>query len=504
MRRSGPQAAKLSTLGTINFGHRIFEEDEPFYLFPPPEGTPRDQLWRYQSNGVFWERQDDVFWDIRRALDNQVLRFDPPSIVPEVVYQEVRRVCDVLNRAGRQRLCRLFTLAYPYTLEKTTFPLHDGTTYVITGDIKLMWHRDSCAQVNQYLSIAKESAALQALIDGLIRRQVLFIRLDPYATSFRMFLDFDNAGKNALTDWDYQSGRTIHVAMHNYELDNLCYFMRLSHSYWQATGRSGVFDDIWLEAVDLIFEVVEREQNHDNSKYRYPELPAGGHGAHVCGNINLTWTGFRPSDDQTQLGYLIPSNMFAVVTLRNIAKMMRAITHDEVRAVRAERLADEIDYGIHQHAVRDGMYAYEVDGCGGVNLMDDANIPSLLSLEYLGYKSKYDPTGAIAQKTRQWVLSSQNKFFFSSGKYAGVGSPHTPSGYVWHLALAVQGITSKEDDELRSVLWQIETSATNDVMHEGFSVSNPTAFTRPSFAWANSLFSEFVQTRLNDIARLGS
>ena len=42
----------------------------------------------------------------------------------------------------------------------------------------------------------------------------------------------------------------------------------------------------------------------------------------------MTWSGFRPSDDACAYGYLIPSNMFAVVVLGYLAEICRDVLRD--------------------------------------------------------------------------------------------------------------------------------------------------------------------------------
>lgn len=236
---------------------------EPFYLYPVPAAVPERDRWRYKSNDIFWTQHDSVYWNFHVVLNEMRARHGAGRVVPPEIDDETRRVVDQLNGVGLGELARIFQKAYPYTLQHTTFPLFDGTTYVITGDIPLMWQRDSSAQVNHYIPLLKKSAALTALVEGLIRRQMLFVLADPYGTSFRLYLDFDHVGKQMLTDWDFQSGRTIHIAMHNWELDNLAYVLRLAWRFWKATNRVAVFDATWLRALDLILDTLECEQKHN-------------------------------------------------------------------------------------------------------------------------------------------------------------------------------------------------------------------------------------------------
>jgi uncharacterized protein len=209
----------------------------------------------------------------------------------------------------------------------------------------------------------------------------------------------------------------------------------------------------------------------------------------------MTWSGFRPSDDACTYGYLVPSNMFAVVVLGYLAQIATQVLGEPALAVEAQQLRDAIDAGIQtfakvEHSRHGTIYAYETDGRGNYNLMDDANVPSLLSLPYLGYRAKDDP---VYLNTRAFILSADNPYFYRGAVAEGVGSPHTPKGYIWHIALAMQGLTAADPAERERILGLLErTDAGTDLMHEGFSADDPSQFTRPWFAWANSLFSELV------------
>lgn len=209
----------------------------------------------------------------------------------------------------------------------------------------------------------------------------------------------------------------------------------------------------------------------------------------------MTWSGFRPSDDACRYGYLIPSNMFAAVVLGYMEKFLKEQYQDEAMAKEAADLKAQIEEGIQKYGIVENetfgkMYAYETDGLGNYNLMDDANVPSLLSLPWLAYCSKDDP---IYKNTRAFVLSKKNPYYYEGNCAKGIGSPHTPDQYIWHIALTMQGLTSDSQEE-RENLWNtlLSTDAGCEVMHEGFHCEKPEAFTREWFAWANSLFALFA------------
>ncbi|GGG53001.1 glycoside hydrolase family 125 protein [Paenibacillus radicis (ex Gao et al. 2016)] len=398
--------------------------------------------------------------------------------------------------AHEPKLLELFRNCYPNTLETTTSELQDGTTFVITGDIPAMWLRDSVAQVRHYLPLAAEDKELQGIIEGLVERQIRYIHIDPYANAFNVEPNSNRYDEDLteLTPWIWER---------KYEIDSLCYPIQLAYLYWKATGRKEVFTDQFREAAGIIMKLWKVEQRHfEQSPYRFARencppsdtLRNNRMGMPV-NYTGMTWSAFRPSDDACTFGYLIPSNMFAVVVLRYIEEIANDVWKDEALAALAEELREEIDFGIQNygtvlHPKYGRIYAYETDGFGNYNLMDDANVPSLLSIPYLGYTDANDP---IYRNTRQFLLSTDNPYYYI-GEYArGIGSPHTPKGFIWHISLAMQALTSEDDAEMKELLETFKrTDADTGYMHEGFHPDDPARYTRPWFAWANSLFAELI------------
>jgi meiotically up-regulated gene 157 (Mug157) protein len=399
---------------------------------------------------------------------------------------------------GDDGLRRMFLRCFPNTLE-TTVVLGDGDepdAHVITGDIPAMWLRDSSAQVWPYVRLAREDDRLTRVLRGLIARQGRCIRLDPYANAF--LYDEREASEWAGDMTEMRPG----VHERKFEVDSLCYPVRLVHGFWRATGDACVFDDAWLQAMRRILEVFRIEQDHaGRSAYRFERpgggpldtLGNGGRGTPVA-RTGMVWSGFRPSDDRCEFHYLVPSQAFAVVSLAQMAEMFDAQGHT-ADAAQARALRDEIDAGIRAHAIlshpRWGrIYAYEVDGLGSVNLMDDANVPSLLSLPYLGYCRPDDP---VYMATRRFVLSEDNPYFLRGRFGQGVGSPHTPAGRVWPMSIAMRALTTDDEDEIVLCLrWLTALHGGTYLMHESVDPENPRLFTRAWFAWANSLFAEMV------------
>ncbi|GGA41697.1 glycoside hydrolase family 125 protein [Paenibacillus physcomitrellae] len=415
--------------------------------------------------------------------------------LPQVIEQFLDKADQRL--AAYPELRKLFRNCFPNTLETTTKRLEDGTTFVFTGDIPAMWLRDSTEQVRHYIPFAKEDPELQDIMEGLIARQMFYINIDPYTNAFNETANdrhYRATDECDLNPWMWER---------KYELDSLCFPVQLLYEYWQTTGRTSMFDDACYQALSSIVQVIQTEQHHmGKSPYRFVRqteletetLQNDGRGLPV-NYTGMSWSGFRPSDDANLFGYNIPSNMFAVVILGHIREIAEDIYKDSRLAARASKLRKEINYGIraygiYNHPVYGKIYAYETDGFGNYCLMDDAGTPGLMSIPYIGYVTADDP---IYQNTRRFALSFDNPFYFE-GKFAkGIGSPHTPGGYVWHMALAMQAMTSTDDEEIKALIdTLIDTDAGTGYMHEGFHPDNPADFSRPWFAWSNSLFAALI------------
>ncbi|MCJ7842236.1 glycoside hydrolase family 125 protein [Lederbergia sp. NSJ-179] len=397
---------------------------------------------------------------------------------------------------GEEKLHEMFAQCFVNTYSTTLKHLDDGTTFVITGDIPAMWLRDSAAQVRPYLMAADQDTAIKDMLVGVVNRQIQFVLHDPYANAFN-----DSAnGKGHQTD---QTEMTAWIWERKYEVDSLCYPIQLAYLLWKATGETSHLNEEFHKAVRTIVQVWKTEQDHEqNSPYRFERtgdrpqdtLIRDGKGSKVV-PTGMTWSGFRPSDDACTYGYLVPANMFASVVMGYAAEICETILNDAELGKKCAGLGQEIREGIENHAVIDHpmygkIYAYEVDGTGGYNLMDDANVPSLMSAPYLGY---CDFDDEIYQNTRNFILSRDNPYYYEGKTARGIGSPHTPDHYIWHIALSVQGMTSIDQKEKEWILRTLlNTDGGTGFMHEGFNASNPEEFTREWFAWSNTMFSEFV------------
>lgn len=414
-------------------------------------------------------------------------------------YDSMERIAQTVKEKLQcePKLYEMFENCYGNTLDTTVKRMEDGTTYVITGDIPAMWLRDSVAQLRPYLVAAKEEAELSDLLVGLSKRQFMYINIDPYANAFN-----EAANGNCWEHDDTDMGDWVWER--KYEVDSLCYPLQFAYLIWKNTGRTDHFDAAFREGAGKILKVFRTEQNHEEeSAYRFirkdtyftDTLSRDGKGALVKPGIGMTWSGFRPSDDACTYGYLVPSNMFAVVVLAYLEEIAEEVLKDLELKNEAEQLKEEIYEGIESFGITDTenfgrVYAYEADGYGQFNLMDDANVPSLLSMSYLGFQGKHEE---VAKNTRKLILSEANPYYYEGRKAAGIGSPHTPAKYIWHIALAMEGLTAKtEKEKLESLHMLAQTDGGTGLMHEGFHADDDTKYTREWFSWANAMFCELV------------
>lgn len=389
-----------------------------------------------------------------------------------------------------------FNAAFANTLLTTVKRHEDGTTFLLTGDIPAMWLRDSTAQVRPYLVVAKEDEDLAAMISGLVKKQFFYINIDPYANAF-------NEESNGAGHQDDHTEMNDWIWERKYEIDSLCYPVQLAYLLYKNTGRTDQFNEDFVSGVKKILDVFEVEQDHNQSPYNFVRdtwrkedtLINDGKGVAVA-PTGMTWSGFRPSDDACDGGgYLVPANMFAVVILGYLEEIFTSVLTDTNIVEKAKTLREEIQAGIEAHgrtqnAAGEDIYAYEVDGLGHASIMDDSNVPNLISAPYLGYGSMDDERYL---RTRSTLLSKENPYFYE-GKYAkGIGSSHTPENYIWPIAMAMEGMTTADKAEKERILNQlVATDAGTHLMHEGFDVDDPTQYTREWFSWANMMFCELV------------
>ena len=423
----------------------------------------------------------------------------------EAVEQEIARVCGLLTN---ERLRWMFANCFPNTLDTTVHYREDEEgnpdTYVYTGDIPAMWLRDSGAQVWPYVQLCGNDPALRKMIAGVIRRQFRLINIDPYANAF------NDGPTGAGEDVGYPGHvQDPWVFERKWEIDSHCYPIRLAHHYWKTTGDESVFDAEWVEAMRNILATL-RDQQMKEGPGDYTFLRVTDRQldtrCHVGrGNpvkpVGLISSAFRPSDDATTFGFLVPSNFMAVSSLRKAAEILSTVNGEQELAAGCTALADEVaaalqQYAVVEHPVYGKIYAFEVDGFGSVQLMDDANVPSLLAMPYLGDVERTDP---VYENTRRFVWSTDNPYFWRGPAGEGIGGPHIGVEMIWPMSIMMRAFTSTDDAEIRDcIIALMTTDAGTGFMHESFSRHDAADFTRAWFAWQNTLFGELILKLVND------
>jgi len=407
------------------------------------------------------------------------------------------KIAEVKKLIKDDELRWLFENCFPNTLD-TTVKLRyiNGKpyTYVITGDIDAMWLRDSSAQVWPYLTLMKNDKKLQELIAGVINQQTTFILLDPYANAFYDDPNREGEWKDDKTDMK----KGIHER--KWEIDSPCYVIRLAFGYWNQTGDASIFDNDWVAAMKLIVKTFKEQQRKENRGSYYWMRPGemeieGGYGR-PSKPTGLIYSLFRPSDDVTLLPNLIPSNLFAVVSLRQLSELFTKTGLDQKFAKECDDLANEVEAAVYKYGVvnkqsDEKVFAYEVDGFGSVYFADDANVPSLLSLPYIGAVKRNDP---IYERTRNYLLNENTNPYYVKGKAGeGISSPHIAKDMIWPMAIILRAMTSTDKKEIEDCLVLLKnTHAGKGFMHESFFKEDATKFTRDWFAWANTLFGELI------------
>ena len=397
------------------------------------------------------------------------------------------------------KLAWMFENCFPNTLDTTVkFSMRGNKpdTFVITGDIDAMWLRDSSAQVWPYLTLVNSDNHLKQMIAGVINRQTECILIDPYANAF-------NPKPMPNGEWMNDTGMKPMLHERKWEIDSLCYPIRLAYNYWLETKDTSVFDSEWRKAMSLVVKTFKEQQRKEGlGPYSFlrrtdralDTVPNMGFG-HPTKPVGLIVSTFRPSDDATTFGFLVPSNLFAVTSLRQVAEISENVTKDLSFAKECRELANEVEAAIKKHAIvehptRGKIYAFEVDGYGNAYFMDDANVPSLLAMPYLDTLDKND---VVYQNTRNFVLSEDNPYFFKGTAGEGIGGPHVGYDMIWPMSIIMRAMTSNSDEEIKHCITMLRnTDADTGFMHESFNKDNPAKFSREWFAWVNTLFGELV------------
>ena len=401
----------------------------------------------------------------------------------DVIEKEIKRVKKLLK--DNPYLAYMFENCFPNTLDTTVHYSEDSDgnpdTFVYTGDIAAMWGRDSGAQVWPYLQFANKDKNLKKLIKGVIRRQLKNICFDPYANAF-------NRVPNPNGEWmKDDSGMKPELHERKYEIDSLCYPIRLAYEYWKVTGDASIFDSTWVEAMQKVLQTFH-EQQRKNGRGPYKFLRVTDRAFDTVGNdgwgapvkpVGLIASVFRPSDDATILLFLVPSNFMAVTSLNKAAEVLETVNNNNGLASQCRSLANEVHdalmkYAVYNHPKYGKIYAYEVDGFGNQLLMDDANVPS-------------------------FVWSEDNPYFFRGKAGEGIGGPHIGYDMAWPMSIMMKAFTSNDDKEIK---WCIETLMHTDagtgLIHESFDVNDSNHYSRPWFAWQNTLFGELIEKLINE------
>lgn len=401
-------------------------------------------------------------------------------------------------------IARIFSNCWPNTLDTTVaaYDFNDPSnldSFIITGDIYALWLRDSQNQVQTYIPYAFNDTNLTNLIEGLIQRQANSIILDPFANAF----NFNASGEGHQAD-QRKPPMNLYIFEGKYELDSLMSFLKVSYWHYRYSGDKAVkkfANSAWLAAVASVLKTVNTMQIDDgqtenppytferNSLNSLDTLPLSGRGPPVK-PFGLSRSLFRPSDDAVTHAYNLAGNMMACVELKHLSELLQVIGEEKLKSD-ADKIGAEICGAIDEVLQKlDTSIPYEVDGYGGTLFMDDANIPSLLSIPILGFMSS---SHNIYKKTRDQVFSLNNPYFYKGVSGFGVGGPHEGRNFAWPMSLIVAAMTSNNDEEITELLNVLKTTTANTgLMHEAFNVHDASDFTRSWFAWANGLFGELI------------
>lgn len=456
--------------------------------------------------------------DMTIRKDNTVVSYNVPTdfksnrppvdqrlFKSKAVESEIVRIKKMIENP---KLAWMFENCFPNTLDTTVrYRKTNGKddTVVYTGDIHAMWLRDSGAQVWPYVQLANSDPELKAMLAGVIRRQFKCIIIDPYANAF-----LDPHDPNPDHQWmSDMTDMKLELHERKWEIDSLCYPIRLAYHYWKTTGDASIFDEEWLQAIELVLQTFhEQQRKNGNGPYKFQRkterqldtMNNDGWGNPV-NPVGLIASAFRPSDDATTFQFLVASNFFAVTSLRKAAEILATVNKKPELAEKCRNLAQEVEtalkkYAIFNHPKYGQIYAFEVDGFGNQYFMDDANVPSLLAMPYLGDMDANDP---IYQNTRKYVWSKDNPYFFKGTAGEGIGGPHIGYDMIWPMSIMMKAFTSRDEKEIQTCIKMLmDTDAGTGFMHESFNKDNPEKFTRAWFAWQNTLFGELILKQVNE------
>ncbi|KAF8974386.1 Six-hairpin glycosidase-like protein [Flammula alnicola] len=406
-------------------------------------------------------------------------------------------------------IARLFENTFPNTLDTTVkyFSQTENLAFIITGDITAQWLRDTANQFAHYHTLLSVDRELATLVKAVINNEARYVAEYPYCGSFQPPPESGLAPSH--NDW--ADGVTVNPPVNNqtvfeckYEIDSLCGFLKLSRSYYQATKDSSFINANWRDAVDQIFRVInEQSQGTFDENFNFisyynwtggggslsPMVNNGGNGEPKA-YTGLVGTHHRPSDDLSVFAFLTPANAMLSVELTNLANMLDSVGQLRNVSQQAKQWSSRIHDAIYSTTLVDNVFAYETNGLGSRYVMDDANVPSLLSLPYLGFLDKNN-TAYVA--TRKMLLSRNNPYYSAGKTFNGIGGPHVDPWNPWPMS-HISAIFGTDDDQ--EILQHLSIIANNTnglgLIHESQSIYDPTSYTRSWFAWANSYFAEMI------------
>ncbi|KAF1924289.1 glycoside hydrolase family 125 protein [Didymella exigua CBS 183.55] len=444
----------------------------------------------------------------------------------------VEKVIEYMNaNLVDKDLARIFENAFPNTLDTTVRWHVDNTpthkygmrgwergawtgpqSFIVTGDINAEWLRDSTNQLQQYQPLAKKDKEIFKLILGAINTQAEYVIGSPYCNAFQPPAPSDLSptfqDQDDVVHPEYEASFVFEC---KYELDSLAHFLSLSNQFYNHTGSTAFINARWLQALDTLLSVLEAQSQptfddktgaYSKNVYTFQRrtdigtetLALSGVGNPLAGGTGLVRSAFRPSDDATILGFLIPSNAMMSVELGRTAAILEKAGKKHIAATLAS-WSDKIKKGVWEHGVvthkkYGRVFAFEVDGYGSSILMDDANLPSLLALPLLGF---VEADSEVYKNTRRMILEKTgNPYFLTGAGFGGIGGPHIGLQHAWPMSVLVQAMTSEDDEEIARCVESVKNVSRNGLIHESIHVDYERDYTRPWFAWANSVFAQTI------------